>query len=162
MKKLLILRHAKSSWEDASLVDFDRPLNERGERDAPFMGKILAERGITPDLIISSPAERAKRTVELVKEAAGWAVPVRFDERVYEASEHTLFSIVQGLSDTVSTCVLSGHNPGMEGIIRSLTGTSAEMPTASLAIIEFDVAAWSDVEPDCGSLVEVMRPKELS
>lgn len=162
MKKLLILRHAKSSWEDASLRDFDRPLNERGLRDAPFMGKILGERGITPDLIVSSPAARAKSTAELVKKAADWSAPLRFDERIYEASPETLISIIAGIGDDVSTCVLAGHNPGMEGIIKLLTGNSAEMPTASVAIIEFDIDSWSKVERGNGRLVEVLRPKEMS
>ena len=162
MKKLIILRHAKSSWDDAGLSDFDRPLNERGERDAPFMGKVLDEHGTTPDLIISSPAARARRTAELVKKAAGWSAPLMFDERIYEASQQTLFSIVTGLSDDVSTCVLAGHNPGMEGIVRFLTGTVVEMPTASVAIIEFDIDTWSEVEAGKGRLLEVMRPKELS
>ena len=162
MKKLLILRHAKSSWEDASLRDFDRPLNERGLRDAPFMGQILRERGVAPDLIISSPAARAKSTAELVKKAAGWRAPIRIDERIYEASQQTLFSIIAGIVNDVSTCVLVGHNPGMEGIIKLLTGTSPDMPTASVAVVEFDIDSWSKAEPGNGGLIEVLRPKEMS
>jgi phosphohistidine phosphatase len=162
MKKLLILRHAKSSWDDASLRDFERPLNERGERDAPYMGKALAERGMRPEMIVCSPAARAKRTAELVKESAGWSAPLKFDERIYEASPQTLFLIVTELGNEVSTCVLAGHNPGMEGIIKLLTGTSTEMPTASVAIIEFDEGSWSEIEPGNGRLAEVLRPKELS
>jgi len=126
------------------------------------MGKVLAERGIMPDLIVCSPAARAKRTAELVKQSAGWNAPVKFDERTYEASAQTLFSIVTEIGDEVSTCVLAGHNPGMEGIIKQLTGTSTEMPTASVAIIEFDAGSWLEIEPGKGRLVEVLRRKELS
>jgi phosphohistidine phosphatase len=162
MKRLLILRHAKSSWDDASLRDFDRPLNDRGERDAPFMGEILAERDFKPDLIVSSPAARAKRTAELVRQAAGWEAPLVFDKRIYEASPQELLAVVNEIRDEVSTSVLAGHNPGMEGIIRLLTGRTVEMPTASVAVIEFDVDRWSAIEPGSGRLIEVMRPKEVS
>ncbi|HEY2865972.1 MAG TPA: histidine phosphatase family protein [Pyrinomonadaceae bacterium] len=162
MKKLLILRHAKSSWDDAGLPDFDRPLNERGERDAPFMGRILADRGFNPELIVSSPAARAKRTAELVGQTAGWEAPLTFDERIYEASPQALFTIIIGLGDEISTCLLAGHNPGMEGIVKLLTTRTLAMPTASVAVLEVDVDRWSAIEPGKGRLIEVLRPKELS
>ena len=162
MKRLLILRHAKSSWDDASLRDFDRPLNDRGERDALFMGEVLAERDFKPDLIVSSPAARAKRTAELVRQAAGWEAPLVFDKRIYEASPQELLVVINEIRDEVSTSVFAGHNPGMEGIIRLLTGRTVEMPTASVAVIEFEVDRWSAIGPGSGRLIEVMRPKEVS
>ena len=86
MKTLFLLRHAKSSWKEAELSDFDRPLNERGRRAAPFMGRLLRERGFAPELIISSTAKRARKTARLLTEGAQYEVPVIFDDRIYEAS----------------------------------------------------------------------------
>ena len=162
MRKLLILRHAKSSWDDTSLNDFDRPLNERGRRDIPLMATALASQGLKPELIVSSPAARAKLTAELFKQAARWEAPLKFDQRIYEASAGSLFSIVLELSDEITICVLVGHNPGVEGLVRLLSGSIAFMPTAAVAVIEFDIDSWSAAEPGHGRLVEVIRPKELS
>lgn len=161
MKTLYLLRHAKSSWDDADLADFDRPLNERGKRAAPLMGKMMSERGFIPDVVISSPANRARSTAELVTKAAGTAADIRFDEHIYEASPKTLLQVISGIDDRHETAMLVGHNPGMEGLVLCLTGSLTPMPTAALAVIAIDAGSWKDVEVHSGKLLEIIRPKDV-
>jgi phosphohistidine phosphatase len=161
MKRLFVMRHAKSSWNDANLADFDRPLNDRGLEAAPFMGRLMARRKFTPDVILSSPAKRARQTAELVKESAGWNAEVRFNDAIYEASPITLSRVVADLPNDVSSVMVVGHNPGMEGFIRVLTGRIEAMSTAALAVIDLAIDEWSQIGAGTGRLVEVIRPKEL-
>jgi phosphohistidine phosphatase len=160
MKLLYLLRHAKSSWDDASLADFDRPLNDRGHRSAPFMGEVMVGRGYAPEIVISSPANRAANTAELVKEAAGFDAEIRHDDRIYEASPNSLRQVISELDDAFASAMAVGHNPGMEGFIRYLTGEIEPMPTAALAVIELDIDSWSEINADTGKLVEIIRPKD--
>ena len=161
MKTLLLLRHAKSDWNDSSLKDFDRPLAARGERDAPRNGKALRKRGQLPDLIISSPAARAKATIEAVAKAAKLDLEIRFDEAVYGASSAELIKLVLGLRDKSSCAMLVGHNPGFEDLVGRLSGSHERMPTAALACIEFKVDRWDDVNDGEGKLVWLLTPKNL-
>ena len=161
MKTLYLMRHAKSSWEDASLSDFERPLNDRGLSAAPFMGKLMREKGLEPDVILSSPAERAKQTASLVKEASGISHEIRFDDRIYEASPHTLVQVASEIDNANTSAMLVGHNPGMEGFIRYLTGNLEPMPTAALAGIKLNIDKWSEIADGCGDLLEILRPKDL-
>lgn len=161
MKTLLLLRHAKSDWDDSSLRDFDRPLATRGERDAPRIGKALRKRGILPDLIISSPAARAKATIEAVTRAAKMNLEVRFDEVVYGASSPELISLIRGLPDKNSCLLLVGHNPGFEDLVGRLSGSHERMPTAAIACIEFQIDRWEDVNDREGKLLWVLTPKKL-
>lgn len=156
------MRHAKSSWDDASLSDFERPLNERGLKTAPFMGKEMNARNIIPDLIISSPAERAKHTAELVKEAGEFSARIRFEERIYEASSSTLLDILSGVEDRFENVLIVGHNPGFENLVRILTGKSEEMPTAALAKISLSIKSWAEISPQSGKLEIFLRPKEIA
>lgn len=160
MKTVFVLRHAKSSWDDQDLEDFDRPLNDRGEKAAPFMGELMARNGFSPDVIVSSPAVRARGTAALAKEGGGLAAEIRFDERIYEASPKTLRQVIAEADDNFRSLMIVGHNPGMEGLVKLLTGRLEAMPTAALAVIDLDIDAWSDVEPDRGGLRKVFRPKE--
>jgi phosphohistidine phosphatase len=161
MKRLYVLRHAKSSWDDASLADYDRPLNERGLETAPFMGRLMRERGYLPDAVLSSPAKRARETARLASEAAGINLQILFDERIYEASPQTLVKVLSAVDDKAGSAMVVGHNPGMEGLIRLLTGETAAMPTAALAIVDLDIENWSEIDHLSGKLVEVLRPKEV-
>ena len=160
MKTLFILRHAKSSWDDPSLADFDRPLNDRGKNAAPFMGQIMADRDLSPDVIVSSPAVRARETASLVANSGHLSAEIRHDERIYEASPRTLLQVTAGIDDSFRSAMIVGHNPGMEGFIRLLTGRLEPMPTASLAIIDLDVARWADIDGNRGTLRQVIRPKD--
>ncbi len=160
MKRLLLLRHAKSSWEDASLADFDRPLNERGQVAAPFMGELITRRGLIPDVIVSSPAKRAAETASLVKENGGLNAPLRFDERIYEASPQSLLYVVSEFRDEIASAMLVGHNPGIEGFITLLTGESERMPTAAVAVIDLEIDEWRNAAVGVGILGEIIRPRD--
>lgn len=160
MKTLYILRHAKSSWSDPDLADFDRPLNDRGNTAAPFMGKVIGENGFNPELILSSPAVRARQTAELVIGSAPLPGELKFDDRIYEASPQTLRTVASEISDDVGSAMIVGHNPGMEGFIRYLTGELQPMPTAALAVIHLNIDKWRDVGGNSGRLSKVFRPKD--
>ena len=160
MKTLFVLRHAKSSWDDPELADFDRPLNNRGAAAAPFMGELMQREELRPDVIISSPAVRARTTAALVKEHSGINAEIVHEERIYEASAQMLLQVASSLDDRFRSAMLVGHNPGMEGFIRLLTGRLEPMPTASLAVIDLDIDLWSQVAAGRGSLRRVIRPRD--
>jgi phosphohistidine phosphatase len=161
VKTLLLLRHAKSSWDDPQLRDFDRPLAARGKRDAPRIGEALRERGPAPDLIISSPAARARETTEAVIDSANLTPGPVFDESIYGASSGELMRIIRRLPVESSCALLVGHNPGFEDTVSRLTGVQEAMPTAALACIEFPVERWEDVEDEHGKLLWLLTPKQL-
>jgi phosphohistidine phosphatase len=161
MKTLFLLRHAKSDWGDSSLRDFDRPLAARGERDAPRIGKALRKRGPLPELIVSSPAARAKATIEAVAKAAKLDLDIQFEDVVYGASTPELIKLIQNLSDLTSCVLLVGHNPGFEDLVGRLSGSHERMPTAALACIEFEIDHWGDVNDAVGQLKWLLTPRQL-
>ena len=160
MKTLFILRHAKSSWENANLADFDRPLNPRGLKDAPLAGETIRKNKFQVDSIIASPARRAEQTAILVKEAARIEAEVQYDERIYEASPHRLLQILSELDDEIQSLMLVGHNPGLEGLIKMLTQEVESMPTAALAVIDLKIDAWKQIHIDCCNLRTLILPKD--
>ena len=162
MKKLLLLRHAKSSWEDVSLRDFDRPLNERGQRAAPLVGKFMREKKIRPDLVICSPAKRTRETIALVLKAAGTEPLLRYDERIYEASVGQLVEVVSQIEDDKTEVMLVGHNPGFENLLERLTGETIRMSTATLARIALNADKWSEAAMMRGQLELFVKAKELA
>ena len=161
MKKLLLLRHAKSSWDDPGLADFDRPLNERGRRAAPLMGKFLRNENIGIDLILCSPAQRTRQTIALVTKAARLDAPLRFDERIYEATLDTLVEVVSQIEESAVSVMLVGHNPGLEQLLFYLTGEDERMPTGALAELALDVEKWSKTHEGCAQLERFTRPRQL-
>jgi phosphohistidine phosphatase len=162
MKTLLVLRHAKSSWKDTSLEDHDRPLNKRGKKTAPRMGKLLKDKKIVPDLIISSTAVRAKKTAEAVAETAKYKSDIRLEPRLYLAGTQTMIQVLQETSDPIKRVMIVGHNPGQENLVQELTGRAEPFPTAALAQIELPIKKWSDMEAGVkGELVNLWRPKEI-
>jgi Phosphohistidine phosphatase SixA len=160
MKILYLMRHAKSSWAESNLADFDRPLNDRGQKTAPFMGSVMRKNGYMPDIIISSPAVRASSTARLVKEAANIVGELQFDKRIYEAIPQTLNEVAASIDDKYDAAMLVGHNPGIEGFIRFLTGDIESMPTTALAAIELNIEAWDKIGAKTGRVVKVIRPKD--
>lgn len=161
MKTLLLLRHAKSSRRDNGVRDCDRPLNQRGLKAAPSIGRLIRKRTLQPDLVISSPAERARQTTQLVFEAAGLKTEVRYDERIYEATGARLLEIVGQIEEDANVAVLVGHNPGLEELLEALTGEAHNLPTAGLARIELDIEKWNKVRAGAGRLEWLVKPKEL-
>ena len=163
VKKLLLLRHAKSSWENASLPDFERPLNKRGMRAAPLIGKFMNEQKLRPDMVLSSPAQRARDTAVLALEAGGIETELRYDERIYEADVPRLLEVIRQIEETRGEVMLVGHNPGFEDLLAYLTGEHRHMATATLARIVLDCANWSAAgERGSGRLELFVKAKELA
>ena len=163
MKTILVMRHAKSSWDQEDLPDQDRPLSKRGKHDAPRMGDLLKTEGLLPDLIISSTARRARATVELVTEAADYAGEVRWEESLYATGPEAYVAVMRTLPAEVGRVMVVGHNPGLEELVAMLTDEWARLPTAALAEIKLNISNWADLgyEP-VGKLGKVWRPKELA
>ncbi len=162
MKTLLILRHAKSSWSDASLSDHDRPLNKRGKGDAPKMGSLLRAEELTPDLIISSSAKRAIRTAEGVAETCGFDGQIIATRDLYHADPESYFEVLRLLGERNAVVMVVGHNPGMEELLESLTGEWVRMPTAALAEVRMNTDDWSSVsDGTSGELANLWLPREL-
>lgn len=163
MKTLLILRHAKSSWKFPDLSDHDRPLNRRGKRDAPRMGRLLKEKGLVPDLVISSTATRAKDTATAVAKHSGYKGRKINFESLYAAEPAAYLTVLRDVADNYEQVLIVGHNPSVEELIETLTGEIHIIPTCTLVQIEFDIEKWSvilDQRTDGGRLVEIFRPAE--
>ena len=162
MRTLLILRHAKSSWNYPELSDYDRPLNRRGKRDAPRMGTYLREQGLIPDRILSSSAKRARRTASKVAKACGYAGKVKKLDAFYDAVPGVFFETLQALPKKYECVMVVGHNPTMEHLVTYLTGQIRRMPTAALAHIELPIQRWEALDLNTGgTLVNLWTPKTL-
>jgi phosphohistidine phosphatase len=161
MKTLLVLRHAKSSWDHSELADHDRPLNKRGMRAAPRMGRHLVEQDLVPDLILSSTAVRARSTAELVADECDSPPAIDYLPSLYGAGPHTYLEAVSEAGCDGERIMVVGHNPGIESLVTVVTGAQRRMPTAALAHIELDVDEWEEVPSARGRLVGLWRPKEL-
>lgn len=146
MKKLILVRHAKSSWADFSIADFDRPLNDRGKRDAPVMAKRLIDREIKIDGFVSSPAKRAKKTAEIfAKEFDVKKEKIQFIEELYLASPSTFFDVISKLNDKYDTVALFSHNDGITNFANQLTETRIdEIPTCGVFAVTLDIKSWKE------------------
>ena len=145
MKTLLILRHAKSDWGNSQLSDHDRPLNSRGKYDAPRMGAWLKLKEIVPELIISSTAERALTTAELVALACDFEGELRTERKFYLAGPPAYVEILNELPDSYESVMVVGHNPGMEELVSLLTDKDRTMTTANVAVVELSIDAWREL-----------------
>ena len=162
MKTLLIMRHAKSSWKHPELSDYDRPLNKRGKRDAPRMGKHLRQVDLIPDRILTSSAKRARKTASRVAKSCGYSGKVKKLEALYDTVPGVYFEILQALSDKYQRVMVVGHNPTMEQLVNHLTGEIKRMPTAALAYIGLPIQRWETLDPYTkGTLVNLWTPKTL-
>jgi phosphohistidine phosphatase len=171
MKRLAILRHAKSDWGDPELDDLNRPLNERGWKAARRMGRELRDRGFKFDLVLASTAARVRETIDGLQEKYDFGpAPIQFEPRLYMASEPLLLSLVRELPGSAHAPLLVGHNPGLERLVLGLTRDDSgrrreriahKFPTAAFAVIELPAQRWADVEAGSGELVELILPKEL-
>ena len=161
MKTLYLVRHAKSSWKEADLSDHDRPLNKRGERDAPQMGKHLRKRKPQPEVIISSSAVRAKTTAKLLASEIGFPKSnITIDERMYDAGPKDVVEILRDLDDTVDCAMLVGHNPTFTELANALGHCAIDnMPTCGMAVLVFSIDAWKDIANGKGELLDFDYPK---
>ncbi len=174
MLRLLLLRHAKSSWDQAGLDDISRPLSPRGRRAAPLIGRHISGRGLVPNLVLCSTAERAQQTLELVRaeweRPAGDGAKVEMRASLYLCPASELLAAIRRLDDDIESAMIIGHNPGMEmlagqlavmGDPRGVKTMAAKFPTAALAVLDLDVGSWHSVAPGCGFLQSFVRPKDL-
>ena len=168
MKTLTLLRHAKSSWDDRTARDFDRPLNARGRRAARTIGREMRRLELRFDEVLASPAIRVVETLRDVEDGFDSALGARFDRRIYLASTETLLDLVQSAGEGATSLLLVGHNPGLESIAMLLSGAGElrdelglKYPTASLAEIRLPVGRWAEVGEGTGTLSRFIRPRDL-
>jgi phosphohistidine phosphatase len=171
MLTLSLLRHAKSSWADPGQQDFDRPLNARGESAAPRMGAYMAEHAIAPQLILCSPAVRARQTLELVLPHLAGDPTVVYEDAFYLAAPTVMLQRLRRVDAGVSHVMLVGHDPGLHGLALELAGggdadaleaLARKFPTGALAVITCNARAWTGVRRAAGRLVHFMTPKMLA
>ena len=161
MKTLLILRHAKSSWKYNALSDHDRPLNPRGQRDAPTVGKWLRNEGLIPDAIISPTAKRARQTAEAVAEESGCAGELLLSRELYDGGPEAYLEIIHRLPGFVDCALVVGHNPDLEELVEILAGESVRLPTAALVHLQLDIQSWREIiDEEQGKLINLWTPKE--
>lgn len=162
MKTVILVRHAKSSWKNPRLDDFERPLNKRGKRDAPLMGEKLKERQILPDLILSSPAKRARKTAELIAKAIGYPRKnIQLVDRMYHCGASALLDLVKKLDDRNASVMLFGHNPDFMDFAGMMLkpGPVNNIPTTGVYCIRFPVKSWKKVQKRKGESVFFDYPK---
>lgn len=162
MKTLTIVRHAKSSWKYPDLADFDRPLNKRGKNDAPLAARRLKKKGISPDLIITSPANRALTTAKLIIKEIDYAKKsLVTDKRVYMADGEEILELLRQVDNNYKDVFIVGHNPTMTDVTNDLTNGSIEnIPTCGMARISLDIESWNDLALGMGQLVLFDYPKK--
>jgi phosphohistidine phosphatase len=158
------MRHAKSSWEDPTIPDHDRPLNNRGKNDAPRMGKLLKEINLIPDILISSTAKRAEMTAKKVAKSCQYRKDIIFKSSLYSANPSTLVKELKMIKEEGNhTALLVGHNPAVEEFVEYLTDKIEILPTSAVVQIELPINKWNDLDNKTkGSIVNVWRPKELN
>lgn len=170
MKSLTILRHAKSSWDEPGIDDFDRPLNERGRKAAQRMGSELKKRKLRFDVVLASAAVRVQETLEEFDRGYGEHLEVGVEAQIYEADVATLIDLVREIPEPGKKAMLVGHNPGLQQLVLALAQDDGEglrdsveskLPTAAAAVIEFDVEKWTDVGPGSGLIRDLILPREL-
>jgi phosphohistidine phosphatase len=163
MKTLYIIRHAKSSWNYPGLSDFERPLNERGKRDAPRMGKRLKEKGVRPDLFLSSPAKRAFSTAKRIANVLGYEKEhIKTDKKLYHADDETMLEVIHGLKNKYNEVMVFGHNPGLTDFVNALMDTEHpidNIPTSGVVCFQFQTDAWATITWGTGHLLFFDYPK---
>lgn len=171
MKTLGLFRHAKSDWHDARLRDFDRPLNTRGRIGAELMGRHIRDFGQVWHRIVASPAVRVTQTIDIAAQAAGLTPAVNWDRRIYLASSVSLMEVLREVDADPGAILMVGHNPGLEDLIFDLVPDDGKspmrdmveekFPTATFAVLQLDIAKWSDIDDNCASITHMMRPRDL-
>ncbi|MDJ0987470.1 MAG: histidine phosphatase family protein [Desulfobacterales bacterium] len=162
MKTLYLARHAKSSWKYPKLDDFERPLNKRGRKNVPLMGIVLAKLKVAPDLIISSPANRAAMTARVLAAAIDYPLEnIQYSEAIYEFSEFALIEVIQQIDDELKAVMLFGHNPGITGLANYVGDQSiSNIPTCGVFCAELNISSWADISEQCGKMIFFEFPKK--
>jgi phosphohistidine phosphatase len=164
MKTLYLVRHAKSDWSSPGLKDFDRPLNQRGKQNAPLMGKMLRQKAILPDVLLSSPALRAISTAKLIAREIGYeSDDILLEKAIYEASPSTLATLISQQPNTYASLMLFGHNPGLTELASQLSDFDEDnIPTAGIVGIQWEIDSWSDIRKRKGKLLFFHYPKQFN
>lgn len=160
MKKLYIIRHAKSSWKNMELEDFDRPLNKRGKENAPLMGIRLKVKKVVPDLILSSPALRARSTANILAKKVKFKKDILYNKDIYEASTTTLHKMLTRIEDENDVVFLIGHNPGLNMLVEKYVNFYENIPTCGIVEIEFDCEKWLDISHYNAKFISFDYPKK--
>ncbi len=162
MKTLYLARHAKSSWKYPTLDDFERPLNKRGRKNAPFMGKILKELDADAELILSSPAIRASMTARLMAYQLDYPLEnIVYREAIYHADEEALLDVIAGIDHLINKAMLVGHNPGLTTLANILGDTPiSNIPTSGVCCFELNISSWNEVWDHRGKLQFFEYPKK--
>lgn len=162
LRRLTLLRHAKSSWAEPNVADRDRPLNERGERDAPMMGRRLRARGARPTLMLTSPALRARRTAQIIAREINY--PQEFLQReagLYLASPDEIIAVIARQDDAFRDLVVCGHNPGLTELANRLTGAGIDnVPTCGMVVVELELDRWAELPGSRGRLALFDYPRK--
>lgn len=169
MRRLGLLRHAKSSWEDPRLADFDRPLKKRGVRAARRMGEELSRAGVAFDAVFASPARRVVETISCFEQGYGEPLGARFEPRLYESSPVSLWQAMQSASDEAKRLLIVAHQPALQTFAALLCSKEQPLygpltdnfPTAAFVLIEFDSDRWAEIEPGTGRILLLLKPREL-
>jgi len=163
MKTLYIVRHAKSSWDYPDLDDIDRPLNKRGKKNAPQMGKILASRGISPSAMISSPAKRAHTTAKKIASEINFKKSdITIDPKLYHGELGDMIQLIKSVNNDFESIMIFGHNPGFTSLANNLTGENIyNIPTCGIVAIEFDTDDWITIGSDSGKMLFFDYPKKF-
>ncbi|MGB4594500.1 MAG: histidine phosphatase family protein [Anaerolineaceae bacterium] len=160
-KTLLLMRHGKSSWKDESLPDIKRPLKKRGEEDSEAIGKILKHKKLLPDVILTSPAKRARQTAEISAKEAGISKRVVVVDALYMAEVQDIFNVLLGLEGNPDLVMVVGHNPGLEATLQTLDGRVSALPTGSMACLRLEVEDWKTLSIDtAGEMVGFWNPDD--
>lgn len=164
MKQLILVRHAKSSWNNYNLRDIERPLNKRGNRDAPFMGGLLKGKEILPNIIYSSPAVRAITTAKIIAQKVNYPTERIINKpEIYEASTNSLLNIINSFSNKNEIVMMFGHNPGFSMLANYLCREfTNNMPTCSIVHLSFDINDWQEITADSGTLASFEYPKKYN
>ena len=164
MKTIVVMRHAKSDWSNRVLADYDRPLNKRGETDAPLIGSVLKQLSLIPDIIISSPALRAKLTAEKTAKTCAYTGEIIFRDSFYFGNSKSVLEAIEELPDRYETVLVIGHNPILEHFISMMvsnTSLKIKLPTAAFAVIKTEHDTWKRVKEDSGILTLLLVPRML-
>lgn len=161
-RRLLIMRHSKADRDSARWEDFERPLNERGEQDAPVMGQWLASQDIRPDKVIASPAVRTKQTARLVVKELEFAGEIQTPAALYEGSAREYLTQIRLCSSSNKTVLIVGHNPSLESLVELLTGEFVSLPTSAVANLAVAAKSWDELAPESNELLDVWTPKSIA
>jgi phosphohistidine phosphatase len=161
VKKLYIIRHAKSSWDSDAKSDFNRPLNKRGKRDAPMMGEVLKKLAVMPDIILSSSAKRTTMTALIVAEKIGYDKEIVFEDELYLASDSEIYNQIKRVDDDKDSVFIIAHNPGVTNFINRFSDDYiSNLPTCGIFAMEFDVDSFKDIKPRSGKKLFFEYPKK--